>query len=64
MSAVTNPVEALVTVGKENSELHEELARVYSELDWYRNALTFISGMPNEAAAIATKALQKRPYKN
>ena len=64
MSVIENPAEALVTVGKENSELHEELARVYSELDWYRNALTFISGMPNKAAAIATSALQKRPYKN
>ena len=58
---VDNPVEALVAVGKENTELHEELARVYGELDLYRNALTEITEIPGPAAAVALRALaQKR----
>lgn len=42
---VTNPVEALVHVGKENTELHEELAAVYHDLDLYRDALAAIVGI-------------------
>jgi hypothetical protein len=59
---ITNPNEALVHVGKENTELHEEVQRLYIELDWYRTALTTISKMPNAAADIAKLALQKRPF--
>jgi hypothetical protein len=59
---VTNPVEALVEVGKENTELHDELHRVYREIDWYRLALTTISTMPNPASVIATKALAHQPF--
>jgi|HubBroStandDraft_3_1064219.scaffolds.fasta_scaffold78831_2 hypothetical protein len=59
---ITNPTEALVRVGKENTELHEELARVYADLDHFRNGLTLISGMPYEPAAkVANNALAKRP---
>lgn len=40
---VTDPVEALVAVGKENTELHEELVVVYAEVDLYRDALAAIA---------------------
>lgn len=56
MNVITNPVKALVDVGKENSHLHEELAKVYAELDLYRNALTTISTIPHEAASRIAKA--------
>jgi len=59
---ITNPTEALVRVGKENSELHEELRNVYSELDHFRNALTLIAGMPYQPAVdVANNALAKKP---
>lgn len=64
MPAITDPVKALVEVGKENTELHEEVRRLYSELDGYRNALTIISTMPNDAAKIALLALQRRPIEH
>lgn len=58
VDVVTNPHEALLAVGKENSELHEELHRVYGELDRYRGALTKITEMQgNPAARIAMAAL-------
>ena len=60
---IDNPTEALVKVGKENTELHEELARVYSELDLYRNTLTAIVGVTGEphSRGLAQNALaQKR----
>lgn len=47
-SIITDPVKAIVAVGKENSELHEELAVVYAELDLYRNTLTAISTVDGE----------------
>ena len=62
MSVITNPVEALVAVGKENSEIHEELARVYSELDRYRNALTEITTAPGRPGEIARKALAQKGH--
>jgi len=59
---VTNPVEALKLTAKENSELHEELAKIYAELDRYRSALTMIMQMPYAPAVnVATKALGQRP---
>jgi hypothetical protein len=59
---IVNPNEALVRVGKENTELHEELRAVYAELDHFRNGLTIIAGMPYEPAAkVANNALAKRP---
>lgn len=57
-----NPVEALMLVGKENTELHEELATVQRQLDWFRRGLTYISQMPNQAGPVATKVLQFRPW--
>jgi thioredoxin-like negative regulator of GroEL len=60
MKVVTDPVKALVDVGKENSELHEELARCYAELDLYRDTLTLISKMPTPAAAVALRALAQK----
>ena len=63
VSLVDNPVQALVAVGTENTQLHEELQRVYRELDWYRDALTYITAMPNAASPVAVKALQRMPYK-
>jgi hypothetical protein len=56
-----NPVAALVDVGKENTELHEEVARLYREIDWYRTVLVTISTMPNDAASIAKRGLAGRP---
>jgi hypothetical protein len=40
---LNNPSKALVAVGKENSELHEEMDRCHRELDIYREALTVIA---------------------
>lgn len=62
MQVIDNPVEALVAVGKENSDIHEELARVYAELDLYRNALTAISGITGEphSKKFAQDALAQR----
>lgn len=54
---ITDPVKALVHVGTENSQLHEELRVVYAELDRYRNALTKISSHPGEPGKIARTAL-------
>ena len=39
---LNNPSKALLAVGKENTELHEEVFRVHNELDIYRTALTAI----------------------
>lgn len=58
--SIDNPIEALVAVGKENSELHEELARVYTELDRYRDALTKISQSPGLPGQVAKAALAQR----
>ena len=58
---ITNPVEALVVVAKENSELHEELAAVYVQLESYRVALTTISTIPGPASEVALRALGGRP---
>lgn len=59
---ITNPVEALVKTGKENSELHEELAKCFAELDLYRGALTQISKMNHAPGPqkIALAALGQR----
>jgi|SRR5437899_824745 len=40
---LNNPSKALIAVGKENTELHEEMDRCHRELDIYRNALTVIA---------------------
>jgi len=40
---LNNPSKALIAVGKENTELHDEMDRCYRELDVYRNALTVIA---------------------
>lgn len=61
---ITNPVEALVKVGKENSELHEELKRIQNEHYWLVKGLEFISQMPNDSAEVAKKVLQFRPYRS
>jgi hypothetical protein len=61
---ITDPVQALFKVGKENSELHEELARVYSELTWYVRGLTYLAEMPNEAGPVAQKVLRFQPFKS
>lgn len=62
MKIIDNPVSALVQVGKENSELHEEQARTWAELDLYRDALTKISQMRDYPGAVvlATAALAQR----
>jgi len=57
MERITDPVQALVAVGKENSELHEELARIYAELDRYRSALQKVMSHPGEPGRIARAAL-------
>lgn len=62
MDIITDPVKALVEIGKENSSLHEELARCYSELDRYRDALTEIAAAPGLPGKIARKALGKRGH--
>ena len=60
-AVLTDPVELLVAVGVENSQLHEELRQVYAELDRYRNALTIISRMQYApAATVATRALAQK----
>lgn len=61
MQTIINPTEALVKVGTENSQLHEELAKLQREHYHFVKALKIISEMPNEAAPIATRALQLRP---
>lgn len=60
MNVVTNPVEALVEVGKENSQLHEELAKCYAELDKYRAALQKIVTHPGIPGTIARKVLAQK----
>ncbi len=40
---IDDPSKALIAVGKENTELHEEMNRCHCELDIYRNALTVIA---------------------
>lgn len=45
---IDNPVEALILVGSENSELHEELASVYAEVDLYRDALMAIDQLKDK----------------
>lgn len=62
MKVITNPAAALLEVGKENSELHEEQARTWAELDRYRDALTAISKMTHcpSAAKVAVNALAGR----
>jgi len=40
---INNPSKALLAVGKENTELHEEMDRCHRELDIYRQALTVIA---------------------
>jgi hypothetical protein len=54
-------MERLLVVGKENSQLHEDLRKLQNEHYHFVKALMVISKMPNEAAAIATRALQLRP---
>lgn len=54
---IANPSEALLAVGRENSQLHEELAACYAELDRMRNGLTAILSDPANAVAYASKAL-------
>jgi hypothetical protein len=58
---ISNPNEALLRVGKENTELHDELRVVYAQLDGYRVALTTISKMPGPASEVALRALGNRP---
>ena len=58
---ITDPVAALVRVGKENTELHEELARCYSELDRYRTAMTKLADAPGLPGQIARAALAGKP---
>jgi hypothetical protein len=60
MKTLDNPVEALMAVGKENSELHEEVFRLQSEVDRYRNALFIIADHPSEAGEIAKAALANK----
>jgi hypothetical protein len=63
MKLITDPAAALKEVGTENSQLHEELARLYGEVDGYRNALTVISRMTGHferAVRIAANALAGR----
>jgi conjugal transfer/entry exclusion protein len=40
---INNPSKALIAVGKENSELHEQIDQCWKELDVYRNALTVVA---------------------
>src|SRR6266446_4613029 len=40
---LNDPSKALIAVGKENSELHEEMDRCHRELDIYREALTVVA---------------------
>jgi hypothetical protein len=55
---LNNPAEQLLAVGKENTELHAELARVYPEIDRYRRALTALSEYPDgRVQDIARRAL-------
>ena len=56
--------EAVRVVGKENSELHEELSRLQHEYTWLVRGLTYISQMPNPAAEIAKKVLGFKPYRS
>jgi hypothetical protein len=58
MKLLENPVDQLRAVGTENSELHEELAVCYRQMDIMRRALTEIAEAPYPTAAIAFKALR------
>jgi hypothetical protein len=60
MNILEDPIQALIAVGKENSELHEELARIYAEVDRYRNALMVIATIPGPAMDVAKRALANR----
>jgi hypothetical protein len=48
MKQIADPNVALKAVGTENSQLHEELATVYAEVDLYRDALFAIAGLGEE----------------
>ncbi len=63
MKTIINPTEALVKVGTENSQLHEELARMQREHYHLTKCLQYISTMPNDAAPVALKGLQLRPFR-
>lgn len=53
-----NPIEQLMAVGKENTELHQEISRLYPEIDRYRRALTELSKYPDAyVQGMAKKAL-------
>lgn len=60
---LTNPTEALIVVGKENTELHEEVTLLQAYNDLYRNALTSIMKLGGPAGSIATAALGKHLQK-
>jgi hypothetical protein len=56
-----DPIDSLVVVGKQNTQLHEELLKVYDELDRYRTALTVIAdGCTADPARTAKAALANR----
>lgn len=55
--------EAVRVVGKENSELHEELNRLQQEYTWLVRGLSYIAEMPNSAADVAKKILGFKPYR-
>ncbi len=57
---ITNPYETLIEVGKENSELHEEVFRLQTEIDRYRTALQSLVGYPGPASIVAQNALANR----
>jgi thioredoxin-like negative regulator of GroEL len=61
-----DPFAQVRVLGKENTELHQEIKRLQAEHDHFRRALTIISNMPGDASiekaiVMATHGLQLKP---
>jgi hypothetical protein len=51
---VDNPTKAMIAVGKENTDLHEEVERMWRELDLYRDALTLVAYLEPRMFEVST----------
>lgn len=56
---INNQSKALIAVGKENTELHDEVGSLQHEVDLYRNPLTVIAYLDPEKVGGVDKAFAK-----
>lgn len=59
---IVSGIDSYVEVAKQNSQLVDEVSKLYNEIDWYRKGLTLISKMSNESSPIALKVLAHQPF--